>query len=153
MARIQQDETTAAPERTQALVKRVRDAGASLVSKGIKIGHYFSKLDASAIATQRDTKDQLPSRLKAAGKVPQIVTVQARGGEAGGVYLIMPIEKAVEALEVQLGEQHFVPITVALREIGGSVVIPTIPGHSGLRRLRSSIPAIRRSALADEAGN
>jgi hypothetical protein len=142
MAQIRKDEVRETPENTQTLIKRVKDAGAALARRGNKIGLYFTSLDASAIATQRGTKDQLPRRLKAASVMPQIVTVQPRNGEMGGTYLIMPVEKVAETLEARSREEQFVPITVALREIGGDMSIPIFAPRGSGRRLRSSSPSI-----------
>lgn len=136
-----------APEATQAWIERVREAGAALLRRGNPIGRYFVQLDASAIATQRDTKDQLPRRLKAAALAPQIVTVQARSGEKGGAYLIIPLDKMAETLEAQAREEPFVPITASLREIGGDIEIPAFAPRGSGRRLRSSSPSLTEPAI------
>ncbi len=131
---------------TQAWIRRVREAGAALVRRGNPVGKYFALIDASSVATQRDTKDQLPRRLKASAVTPQIVTVQSRGGEKGGAYLIIPLETAAETLEARAREEQFVPITASLREIGGDCEIPSVTPRSSGRRLRSVCPEIPEAA-------
>lgn len=142
MAQASKDSAHAAPEATQAWIRRVREAGAALVRRGSPIGNYFLQLDASSIATQRDTKDQLPRKLKASMVAPQVITVQPRGGEKGGAYLIIPLDKVAETLEAREREEQFVPITASLREIGGDTEIPVFAPHGSGRRLRSSSPTL-----------
>lgn len=141
-------ELSRSPDTTRTLIKRVRDAGAALAARGNKIGYYFLQLDDPAVATQRDTKDQLPRRLKASAKEPQVVTVQARGEEEGGAYLIIPLEKMAETLEAQSAEEPFVPITASLREIGGDMRIPAISPRGSGRRTRPATPMMPAPRMA-----
>lgn len=133
---------------TPTLIERVRNAGAALAEKGHEVGRYFQQLDSGSVATQRETKDQLPRRLKASSREPQIVTVQARGEEEGGTYLILPLEKMAETLEAQGEEEPFVPITASLREIGDGMEIPVISPRGSGRRMRPARPAITAPRMA-----
>ena len=143
------ESTHKAQESTQMWIHRLREAGTALARRGNPIGRYFSMLDDSTIATQRDTKDQLPRRLKAAADAPQVVTVQPRGGEKGGVYVIVPLDTMAEALEVRSREEQFVPITASLRKIGGDVELPTFAPSGSGRRLRASSPSLAAPAVED----
>lgn len=142
MRRMSKEGRRKMPEATQDLLERAREAGDLLVRQGNRIGHYFLKMGPGSIATQRDTKDQLPRRLKASAEEPMIVTVQPRAGEEGGAYVIVPLEMMVEALEAQGGRKPFVPITARLREIGGNLEIPAIVPRGSGRRKRSASPSM-----------
>jgi hypothetical protein len=136
-------------EATQAWIERVRAAGHALIQRGVPLGRYFSLLDDSAVATQRDTKDHLPRKLKAAAKAPQVVTVQPRGGEKGGAYVIIPLDTMAEMLERQAREEQFVPITASLREISGDTEIPVFASRGSGRRRRSSSTSLVAPASED----
>jgi len=127
-------------------IARLRAAGLTMANRGSPIGRYFISVDEGAIASQRDTKDHLSDRLRASSDTPQIVTVQARGGEKGRAYMIIPLDKATETLEAGVYDaDDFVPITMRLREIGGDVDLPMLkPRVTGRRRrsARAAVPAI-----------
>jgi len=134
---------------TQAWIKRVRSAGAELFRRGIPIGRYFADFDDGSVATQRDTKDHLHRRLKAAAAGPQVVTVQPRGGEKGGAYVIVPLDTLAEALEARASEERFVPITASLREIGGNLDLPVLKSRGSGRRLRTSTLSVPMPLVRD----
>ena len=108
------------------LASRIQAAAMTLLAEGYaqSLWDYFGRIDPAAIANQRVTKDKLPQRLRAAAEQPQIITVQGRGERKGGTYLIVPMETVAEALEAQVEDREFVPITQLLRRIGGDVKIP-----------------------------
>ncbi|RIA46359.1 hypothetical protein DFR49_0899 [Hephaestia caeni] len=131
---------------TQTWIARVRAAAQGLLAHGNAIGHYVARIDEHAIATQRDTKDKLPGRLRASSETPQIVTVQARGGERAQAYVIIPIDKFAETLEAaQDDEDDFVPITARMRMIDAGAELPVLSPRRSDRRRRSeraSVPAL-----------
>lgn len=133
------DAADSANDEVKTLTDRVIRAARVLERRGSLVGRYFLQIGGSSIATQRQTKDQLPATLRESGDRPQIVTVRPRGMKKGGSYLIIPLEKAAEALEAQTDEEPFVPITVSLREIDGHVQMPEITRRGSGRPRRAQL--------------
>lgn len=130
------------PETTKTLMLRMHRAAKTLSRHGEYWAGYFAKTDFDDVATQRDTKTHLNKRLKASTFVPQVVTVQARGGKEGGTYVIVPMETMVKTLEASAKEEAFVPITAAMREIGGDIDLPVLTPRGTGRRRRSASAAL-----------
>jgi hypothetical protein len=129
------------------LVARLHDAGEVLLRRGNAIGGYFTAVDASDIATQRETKDRIGGRLRAAALRPQLVTVQGRGGEASAVYMIAEMGKMTELIDAFAEkDEAFVPITQVMREVHPEIELPLIAPIQSRRTLRSSMPAILRES-------
>jgi hypothetical protein len=144
ISKIETDEVVREP------MGRLRRAAAHLARMGNPLGGYFMALGENSVASQRDTKDHLPQRLRASAEVPQVVTVQGRGGQKGAAYMIIPLDKMVEALETQTQDEPFVPITASLREIGGDVDLPLLsPSHRSGHRLRSRPRSLPGMSQAD----
>lgn len=129
-------------------VRLIQDGGLGLLHQGMTVGHYFAAMDETAIATQRDTKDHLPSRLRASAESPQIVTVRGRSGEASQAYVIMPIERFAETLEaVTPDRSDFVPITAELRRMEVATgfapeMLPLIERQPSRRRSRATVATV-----------
>jgi hypothetical protein len=106
---------------------------------------YLSGIHMEDVETQRETKDKLPERLRKSHQAPQIVTVQPRGSNPGGEYVILPAERFIALAAAVVPEhQPFVPITARMRACApadlDTPVRPQVPRRR--RSVRAQLPEI-----------
>ncbi|RWR09185.1 hypothetical protein D2T29_21035 [Sinirhodobacter populi] len=139
------NKTTGAAGKNRGIA-RLEGLVRSLSGGGGSISTYFSRISEEDIATSVSVKNAFSARLKQSREAPQIVTVQARGGETESEYVIVPIEEMNRLLEAQIEarQSDFVPITSKLKAATCEEPLPLVlPRKSGTTKAfrRRAVPA------------